>query len=197
LPEAPTPKPESPPDYQADFLRNFRPTLEEIKARHLAQQQARTRSRIDRLFAAPPPARAKKLHPRSPSLARQSSSAGRPTYPFPRSHSQEAFEPLMPHRGKPKFYGVRVGRQIGVFDSWDKCRSMVDGVSNSEFRSFPTYAEAARWVSTAWRDRRLNMMNLSYVFLRRPSSPRCAARSSRRRNANVRAHLLPRLWLRR
>ena len=67
---------------------------------------------------------------------------------------------MMPRRGKSKFYGVRVGRQIGVFDSWDKCRSMVDGVKNSEFRSFPTHAEAAKWVSMAWRDRRLNMMNL-------------------------------------
>jgi hypothetical protein len=38
---------------------------------------------------------------------------------------------------------------------------MVDGVSNSEFRSFHSYAEAEDWVNTGWRNRRINMMNLS------------------------------------
>jgi hypothetical protein len=66
----------------------------------------------------------------------------------------------MPHRGKSKFYGVRVGRRTVVFHSWDECRSSVDGISNSEFRSFPSYQQAADWVSAGMRNRRTSMMNL-------------------------------------
>ncbi len=38
---------------------------------------------------------------------------------------------------------------------------MVDGVSYSEFRSFHSYAEAVDWVNAGWKNRRINMMNLS------------------------------------
>ncbi len=145
--------PADPAPPRNDFVDLFRPTLNEIKARHRQEQQDRTRARIARLFTVMP-ARAKKApHPRSPSLAHQSScTTGRPSHPAPRSHSlnnQEPLgsgfdlEPLMPCRGKVKFYGVRVGRRTGVFHSWDECRSLVDGISNREFRAFPSYQQAA------------------------------------------------------
>ena len=34
---------------------------------------------------------------------------------------------------KNKFYTVWVGRQIGVFDSWDECRLQVEGFQGVEF----------------------------------------------------------------
>jgi hypothetical protein len=179
-PEIPLPDPRPPSSPRSNFLQSFRPTLEELKALHWQQQQARTRARIDRLFSAPPPARAKKLpHPRSPSLAHMSSSSANPPINrTPRSQSLEALEPLMPRRGKSKFYGVRVGRQIGVFNSWEKCRLMVDGVSNSEFRSFHSYTEAVDWINTGWRSRRINITNLSpklepMSFIGELSAPCC------------------------
>jgi hypothetical protein len=163
LPRALAPEPRPPLFPPANFLQRFRPTLEELKALHWSQQQAKTQTRIARLFSAPPPTRAKKSHhPRSPSLACQSSSSvGPPNRFIARSGSLEALEPLLPRRSKAKFYGVRVGRRTGVFHSWDECRSLVDGISNSEFRSFPSYQQAADWVNDGVRNRRTNMMNLS------------------------------------
>jgi hypothetical protein len=38
---------------------------------------------------------------------------------------------------------------------------MVDSISNSEFRSFRSYREAADYVNSGWRNRRVSMMNLS------------------------------------
>jgi hypothetical protein len=121
LPGSLAPESRLPPSPRSNFLRTFRPTLDELKALHWNQQQARTRARIARLHSASPPAKAKKAsHPRSPPLAHQSSCAtGQPSRPAPRSHSlhkQEPLgggfdlEPLMPRRGKAMFYGVRVGR---------------------------------------------------------------------------------------
>ncbi len=102
LPRALAPEPRSPPSPRSNFLQRFRPTLEELKALHWNQQQARTRARIARLHSAPPPARANvPLDPRSPSLAsHSSSSAGQPNRFLPRSQSLEALEPLMPRRGQ-------------------------------------------------------------------------------------------------
>ncbi len=153
------------PEERNDFVQLFRPTLNEIKARYWQEQQTRTRVRIARLFAAQPTKKAAVSHlpPRPPSRFGQSSSSmGHPTQRSPRPPSPELFESMLPQRGKAsKFYGVRVGRRIGVFDSWDECRIMVDGVSNSEFRSFSSRQEAAYYVSTGMRNRRVNMMMIA------------------------------------
>jgi ribonuclease HI len=45
-----------------------------------------------------------------------------------------------------KYYGVRVGREIGVFDIWKECQNSVKGFSNAEFKSFPSREEAEKWV---------------------------------------------------
>lgn len=41
-----------------------------------------------------------------------------------------------------KFYAVRKGRQIGIFNSWDECKKQVDKFQGAEFKSFMTLAEA-------------------------------------------------------
>ena len=51
--------------------------------------------------------------------------------------------PTMSRRGKgTKWYGIRVGRQPGVCDTWAECKARVDGISGAECRSFPTAEEA-------------------------------------------------------
>jgi hypothetical protein len=150
---------------QNNFVELFRPILNEIKTRNRQEYQARTRTRIARLFAAPPRKLAAVSHLHARSLSRfgqSSSSTNHPTHLSPCPPSPESFEPMLPRRGKGyKFYGVRVGRQVGVFDSWDECRAVVDGVSNSEFRSFSSRQEAAYYVSTGVRNRRANMMMIA------------------------------------
>jgi ribonuclease HI len=39
---------------------------------------------------------------------------------------------------KNKFYVVWVGKNPGVYNSWDKCRKQVEGIEGSKFKGFPT-----------------------------------------------------------
>ena len=43
---------------------------------------------------------------------------------------------------KNKFYTVWVGRQIGVFGSWDECRLQVEGFPGARYKGFPTRESA-------------------------------------------------------
>jgi hypothetical protein len=80
--------------------------------------------------------------------------------------SVESRASLAPRRGKgAKYYGIRVGRQVGVVDTWEECKSLVNGVRSAEFRSFPTSQEANKYVRAAQRVKKVNYMNLL-----RPSS---------------------------
>lgn len=41
-----------------------------------------------------------------------------------------------------KYYAVRVGRNPGVYDSWEKCKQAVDGYTGAEYKSFKNYEDA-------------------------------------------------------
>lgn len=43
---------------------------------------------------------------------------------------------------KNNFYTVWVGRQIGVFASWDECRQQVEGFQGAKYKGFPTREQA-------------------------------------------------------
>ena len=43
---------------------------------------------------------------------------------------------------KPKFYGVRCGRTLGVFTTWKMCEASTKGWPNAKHKSFPSRAEA-------------------------------------------------------
>lgn len=45
-----------------------------------------------------------------------------------------------------KFYAVRNGRQIGIYDTWEECRKMVDGFSGAEYKSFARYEDAVSFI---------------------------------------------------
>ena len=47
---------------------------------------------------------------------------------------------------KKKYYGVKKGKIIGVFETWDECKSSIEGFSGAEYKSFPTYEEAQAYV---------------------------------------------------
>ncbi|KAJ3108279.1 hypothetical protein HK100_003461 [Physocladia obscura] len=50
-----------------------------------------------------------------------------------------------PHASK--FYAVRVGRNTGVYSSWDDCRKQVKGFSGAEYKSFKTFPEAQSYLA--------------------------------------------------
>ncbi|AVK75853.1 hypothetical protein pneo_cds_246 [Pandoravirus neocaledonia] len=49
-------------------------------------------------------------------------------------------------RRQQRWYGVRVGRQTGVFESWDEARASVAGHRGAAFRSFTDRAQAHAYV---------------------------------------------------
>lgn len=47
---------------------------------------------------------------------------------------------------KNNFYGVRVGRKVGVFNSWDECKAQVDGFPGAEYKGFVAEFAAREYV---------------------------------------------------
>lgn len=45
-----------------------------------------------------------------------------------------------------KYYAVRSGRKIGVFDTWDECNAQVKGYKGAIYKSFKTMEEATAFV---------------------------------------------------
>ncbi len=41
-----------------------------------------------------------------------------------------------------KYYAVKNGRKIGVFETWDECKAQVDGYSGAEYKSFTKKEDA-------------------------------------------------------
>lgn len=48
-----------------------------------------------------------------------------------------------------KSYAVKVGRQPGIYDSWDACRAEVHGFPGAVYKSFSTRQEAEAWLQGA------------------------------------------------
>jgi ribonuclease HI len=45
-----------------------------------------------------------------------------------------------------KFYGVKAGRQPGIYTTWAECKKQVDGFGGALFKAFPTKAQAEEYV---------------------------------------------------
>ena len=44
----------------------------------------------------------------------------------------------MPKAAKGGWYGVAIGRQTGVYTTWDECSEQVKGFSKSKYKKFST-----------------------------------------------------------
>lgn len=45
-----------------------------------------------------------------------------------------------------KVYAVRVGRETGIFNTWDECKKQVDGFPKAEYKSFKRLEEAQEYI---------------------------------------------------
>lgn len=45
---------------------------------------------------------------------------------------------------KKKFYVVWKGKETGIFDSWDKCKKQIQGITGAQYKSFTTKDAAER-----------------------------------------------------
>lgn len=50
-----------------------------------------------------------------------------------------------------KFYAVRKGRKVGIFNDWSSCEKEIKGFSGAEYKSFKTRAEAETYLGGAPR----------------------------------------------
>ncbi len=48
---------------------------------------------------------------------------------------------------KEKFYAVRVGKNIGIYNTWDLCKKEVMGYKGAIYKSFETLEEAEKFIS--------------------------------------------------
>lgn len=48
---------------------------------------------------------------------------------------------------KKKYYAVKKGKVNGIFQTWDECKSSVDGVSGAEYQAFFTIEEAEAYLN--------------------------------------------------
>ena len=53
---------------------------------------------------------------------------------------------------KKKFYVVWKGKEIGVFDSWDKCKKQIQGFTGAQYKSFSTKEAATSAFDKSPRD---------------------------------------------
>lgn len=51
-----------------------------------------------------------------------------------------------------KYYAVRKGRKIGVFETWDECKNSVSGFSGAEYKSFPKKEDAIDFVNGSTKE---------------------------------------------
>ncbi|RDY24657.1 RNase H [Romboutsia maritimum] len=47
---------------------------------------------------------------------------------------------------KSKFYAVKKGKNIGIYNTWDECKNQVNGFSGAQYKSFKTLDEAKNYV---------------------------------------------------
>lgn len=48
---------------------------------------------------------------------------------------------------KKKFYAVKSGKATGIFRTWEKCKSVVDGYPGAKYKGFSTMEEAERYLA--------------------------------------------------
>ncbi len=53
---------------------------------------------------------------------------------------------------KQKYYVVWFGNPTGVFDSWEKCKKAITGITGAQYKSFPTLAEAKVAYNKEYKD---------------------------------------------
>ena len=54
-----------------------------------------------------------------------------------------------------KYYAVKNGRKIGIFETWDECKAQVEGFSGAEYKSFTKKEDAQRFIGGGYEQMNL------------------------------------------
>ncbi len=66
---------------------------------------------------------------------------------------------------KRKFYAVRKGKSIGIFNTWDECKLQVNGFSGAEYKSFLSLEEANEYIYGKVETKITNEQNLIEAYV--------------------------------
>ncbi len=61
---------------------------------------------------------------------------------------------------KKKFYAVRKGYKVGIYNTWDECKKQVNGFSGAEYKSFQTLEEANEYMGV---EKKINIGNGEFI----------------------------------
>ena len=66
---------------------------------------------------------------------------------------------------KRKYYAVRKGKSIGIFNTWDECKLQVNGFSGAEYKSFLSLEEANEYIYGKVETKITNRENLIEAYV--------------------------------
>ena len=49
--------------------------------------------------------------------------------------------------GKRKFYGIKKGKKVGVYETWEECKKYITGFKGAVFKGFDTVQEARAFIA--------------------------------------------------
>ncbi|XP_040565219.1 ribonuclease H1 isoform X5 [Lepeophtheirus salmonis] len=72
------------------------------------------------------------------------------------------------------YYAIACGHEVGVFDSWSKCRSLVDGFDRARYKKFSSREEAEKFVKEeaakdAWTGEKSNNLRKNHMKIENES----------------------------
>ena len=62
-----------------------------------------------------------------------------------------------------KYYAVKEGRNIGVYETWEECKAQVDGYSGADYKSFKNIEEARVYAGITVKNDYENVENIPFT----------------------------------
>ena len=64
-----------------------------------------------------------------------------------------------------KFYAVKKGRKIGIFDNWSECHKSVNGFSGAIYRSFKNQDDASKYMADNQNNQSMITPDMPYAYI--------------------------------
>ena len=62
-----------------------------------------------------------------------------------------------------KYYAVKVGKSVGIYNNWEDCKKQVTGFSGAIYKSFPTLEEAKNYLNNGNIENEVNSFSLEDI----------------------------------
>lgn len=62
-----------------------------------------------------------------------------------------------------KYYAVKIGKSVGIYNNWEDCKKQVTGFSGAIYKSFPTLEEAKNYLNNGNIENEVNSFSLEDI----------------------------------